>query len=400
VSRRAAADESKLSRLRRYLTRINQPAIVFTEYRDTLARLQRILQGHSLPVLALHGGMPDAERRGVVQAFNARDSVLLATDAAAEGLNLHQRCRLVVHFELPWNPLRLEQRTGRVDRIGQTRRVHEVALVADDTAERAVLAPLARRARKAMEVMPGGGRMLELLAEMRVAEAVITGRADTLAVVPGARFACRQLHLSDEAAAEATRLEQERQWLSSDAGTLGANDYRPLVATFTRKQRREDPRLTLVYTLSLETADGRTTHAEPLILCVRRPTHARPAARATDAVRVVHEELEARQAAIQRCIAARVAALRSTVAPAHERLLAALSAREAAIGELLTQPAPQLVQAGLFDRRAVREAEARAAVERLRRHEAEQHVAQLRAADVLSVRTTLDAALVHEGDLS
>ena len=63
------------------------------------------------------------------------DAVLLATDAAAEGLNLHERCRLVVNLELPWNPMRLEQRIGRVDRIGQRRTVHAFHLVADGTGE-------------------------------------------------------------------------------------------------------------------------------------------------------------------------------------------------------------------------------------------------------------------------
>ena len=71
--------------------------------------------------------------------------LLLATDAGAEGLNLQGRCRLVVNLELPWNPIRLEQRIGRVDRIGQTRTVHAINLFADGTAESTVLAGLLRR---------------------------------------------------------------------------------------------------------------------------------------------------------------------------------------------------------------------------------------------------------------
>ena len=66
--------------------------------------------------------------------------VMIATDAGSEGLNLQGRCRLVVNLELPWNPIRLEQRIGRVDRIGQTRTVHAINLLADGTAERTVLA--------------------------------------------------------------------------------------------------------------------------------------------------------------------------------------------------------------------------------------------------------------------
>ena len=61
--------------------------------------------------------------------------LLLATDAASEGLNLHHRCRLVINLELPWTPVRLEQRIGRVERIGQARRVHAVHLLAAGTCE-------------------------------------------------------------------------------------------------------------------------------------------------------------------------------------------------------------------------------------------------------------------------
>ncbi len=72
---------------------------------------------------ALHGGLSRTERRAVVDRFSSGAcAVLLATDAAGQGLNLHVACRVVVNLELPWSPTRLEQRIGRVDRIGQTRR--------------------------------------------------------------------------------------------------------------------------------------------------------------------------------------------------------------------------------------------------------------------------------------
>ena len=145
AARLAASDERKTRFLLRLLSRIREPAIVFTEYRDTLARLaERVAAaGHSVAVL--HGGMSPAERSRTQQAFNDSGGILIATDAASEGLNLHHRCRVVIHFELPWNPSRLEQRAGRVDRLGQIRRVHELALVAAHTAERLVVAPLVTR---------------------------------------------------------------------------------------------------------------------------------------------------------------------------------------------------------------------------------------------------------------
>ena len=125
LARTAAAAESKLRALKRLLSRAREPAIVFTEYRDTLQRIGSVLT--DVESAQLHGGLTPHERADALRRFtrgNAR--LLLATDTASEGLNLHQRCRLVVNLELPWTPLRLEQRAGRIDRIGQERRVHAV----------------------------------------------------------------------------------------------------------------------------------------------------------------------------------------------------------------------------------------------------------------------------------
>ena len=90
------------------------------------------------------------ERAAVIDRFcrNA-GTILIATDAAGQGLNLHQSCRLVVNVELPWNPMRLEQRIGRVDRIGQVQIVHAIHLVAADTFEVEVLARLKMRVNRA-----------------------------------------------------------------------------------------------------------------------------------------------------------------------------------------------------------------------------------------------------------
>ena len=128
----AAERESKVHVLRRLLRRIDEPVIVFTEYRDTLQHICAALE--ELDPLTLHGGLTSRERADVIGRFNGGEtSLLLATDAASEGLNLHHRCRFVVNLEIPWTPLRLEQRVGRVDRIGQARRVHALNLVASGT---------------------------------------------------------------------------------------------------------------------------------------------------------------------------------------------------------------------------------------------------------------------------
>ncbi|MBM3276338.1 MAG: SWF/SNF helicase family protein, partial [Candidatus Sericytochromatia bacterium] len=103
--------------------------VVFTEYLATLNYVQERLKaryGEGEWLLALYGGMTDAERDGVKRAFNDPRSpaqVLVATDAAGEGLNLQRSARLLLHWDIPWNPSRMEQRNGRLDRHGQVRDV-------------------------------------------------------------------------------------------------------------------------------------------------------------------------------------------------------------------------------------------------------------------------------------
>src|SRR5205823_3743851 len=109
-----ARGESKIRAVRRLIKRIPEPLIIFTEYRDTLSHLARHIDE---PCAVLHGGLPAAERLAVLSSFaSGARRILLATDAVSEVLNLHHTCRTVVNLELPWNPMRVEQRIGRVDR--------------------------------------------------------------------------------------------------------------------------------------------------------------------------------------------------------------------------------------------------------------------------------------------
>jgi hypothetical protein len=106
------------------LRRTREPAVVFTEFRDSLLAIAGVLAG-ARRVALLHGGLTSSEQRRALEAFlNADADVLVATDVASQGLNLQHRARWVVHLDLPWTPMRLEQRIGRVDRIGQARVVH------------------------------------------------------------------------------------------------------------------------------------------------------------------------------------------------------------------------------------------------------------------------------------
>ncbi len=116
-----------------------QKLIVFSEHRDTLNYLEakvRTTLGHPDAVVTIHGGMRREDRRRAQDRFrtDAAVKVLIATDAAGEGVNL-QRANLMVNYDLPWNPNRIEQRFGRIHRIGQTRPCHLWNLVAHQTRE-------------------------------------------------------------------------------------------------------------------------------------------------------------------------------------------------------------------------------------------------------------------------
>lgn len=170
----------------RWLTRCREPVLVFTEYADTLRALR-----HLLPpcrrIACLYGAQTTDQRQLAITLFCSGEAdVLLATDAAAEGLNLHQRCRLVVHMDVPWSPRRLAQRNGRLDRLGQTRPVRATILAGRDTFDREVLARLAGRQQLLETARAGAHRDLATVASPRrdrVADEVLrrcrTGAPDT-----------------------------------------------------------------------------------------------------------------------------------------------------------------------------------------------------------------------------
>ncbi len=112
--------------------------LVFTEFVPTQEMLYEFLTERGFTVVCLNGSMDMEERKRVQDAF-ARDArILISTDAGGEGLNL-QFCHVVINYDIPWNPMRLEQRIGRVDRIGQTRPVRAINFVLEDSVEHRVL---------------------------------------------------------------------------------------------------------------------------------------------------------------------------------------------------------------------------------------------------------------------
>ena len=143
--------------------------IIFTEHRDTLNYLQArvgMLVGPEA-VVAIHGGVRREERRRAQETFvHDPDAwVLVATDAAGEGVNL-QRANLLVNYDLPWNPNRLEQRFGRIHRIGQTEVCHMWNLVASDTREGQVFERLLEKLERQSQAL--GGQVFDVLWELFV----------------------------------------------------------------------------------------------------------------------------------------------------------------------------------------------------------------------------------------
>ncbi len=111
--------------------------LVFTEFVPTQAMLAQFLESRGFSVVTLNGGMDLDARAKTQQAFSRDIRVMISTDAGGEGLNL-QFCHIIVNFDMPWNPMRVEQRIGRVDRIGQPHIVRAFNFVLDDTVEHRV----------------------------------------------------------------------------------------------------------------------------------------------------------------------------------------------------------------------------------------------------------------------
>jgi superfamily II DNA or RNA helicase len=147
----------------------HQKLVIFTEHRDTLSYLETrvtTLLGRKDAVVVIHGGMGREERMKAQESFkhDPEVQVLIATDAAGEGINL-QRAHLMVNYDLPWNPNRIEQRFGRIHRIGQTEVCHLWNLVADETREGDVYHTLLDKLEQARKAL--GGQVFDVLGKIQ-----------------------------------------------------------------------------------------------------------------------------------------------------------------------------------------------------------------------------------------
>ncbi|MEM1615858.1 MAG: helicase-related protein, partial [Pyrobaculum sp.] len=137
--------DSKVQKLLEVLTAHKaDKAIVFTQYRDTMQYVADALRRAGYKVVTLHGGMDEEQRKAAEQQFRKEGQVLVATDAASEGLNL-QIANDLINFDLPWNPSRLDQRIGRVHRYGQKKDVFVYNFVVEDTIDGKVYSVLLRK---------------------------------------------------------------------------------------------------------------------------------------------------------------------------------------------------------------------------------------------------------------
>src|SRR5262249_59099 len=140
LSIRAAgqAQNTKVARLLCLLDDFPEKIVIFTQFRATEELLEQRLSESGHNVAVFHGGLSRLEKERAIERFRGPAGLLLCTEAGSEGRNL-QFAHGVCNFDLPWNPMKIEQRIGRLSRIGQTRDVHVFNLVAASTVEAAVL---------------------------------------------------------------------------------------------------------------------------------------------------------------------------------------------------------------------------------------------------------------------
>ena len=174
---REQANDSKLAALRSCLQQAQfaelkdgrGKLLVFTEHRDTMNHVRDHIQRWGYTTCEIHGGMNVHERKRAQEAFRTQAQVCVATEAAGEGINL-QFCHLMINYDLPWNPTRLEQRLGRIHRIGQDRDVYVFNFVATDSEtgqpiiEGRILHRLLEKLDQMSEAL--GGRVFDVIGEV------------------------------------------------------------------------------------------------------------------------------------------------------------------------------------------------------------------------------------------
>jgi len=135
---RAITSNTKAEKALEIINECEGKVILFTEYRATQEYLLQFFEKHNIPAVPYRGGMNRGKKDWMMDIFRGRARVLIATEAGGEGINL-QFCNNMINFDLPWNPMRVEQRIGRVHRLGQTEDVNIFNLCTKNTIEEHIL---------------------------------------------------------------------------------------------------------------------------------------------------------------------------------------------------------------------------------------------------------------------
>ena len=345
LARAASRQESKVAHVLSLVRRSAEPVAIFTEFRDSLS----VLRERTLPIrstVVLHGGMrPEEQQQQLASFLDGSASLLLATDVASQGLNLQSRCRWIINFELPWNPVRIEQRAGRVDRIGQRRRVHVTLLVAGHDAETGVLARLARRTLSAQQSF--GEDILRATApDERLLPAHVLAGAPLEPLQPPSRTIsiCRSWSRQAQAIARHVRRKRAlaRRWRApakSDGTCWTTTSRLPMLRALTGRS------VVLVFSVPLIDRSGGVVERRIVAL------------RVDDRLATVLKNrrvLDVARQTAARVTAARARRLRSIRRDEAGRA----STRERAIADVLAADRHrEELQTGLFDHRAARAAE-------------------------------------------
>jgi superfamily II DNA or RNA helicase len=373
----AIGHEPKVRRLLACAMRSAEPFVIFTEFRHSLEFVLSLL-GPLRSVAAIHGGQPDAVRRRELARFlSGEASVLVATDVGSHGLNLQRRARWLIALELPWNPTRLEQRIGRLDRIGQTRRVHATLLVNDHRSEATLLASITRRTLAARRSC--GAASLAAVTpppHLAVAAAVLVGSA--LPEVAPLHVSADVCTMYSRRARAHARVTSRRRLLTGLWRGGPASTGRPVRVALALRGLPPDVRAVLVLSASL--LDRAGMEIEQRIVAVATPERLLETAssdpRVAHAMELFSANVQQRLRRLRRALAV-VAGRRMRIEQALARHLHALShPKEAQLGLFSQRPA------AAFDAATARAALAASSTDRRLHREAERGVVDASTASI------------------
>jgi ERCC4-related helicase len=258
--------------------------LIFTEYADTKRYLESQLRAAFAKtdraderIRTFHGGMGDESREDVKRAFNAQPAkhplrILIATDAAREGVNLQNHCADLFHFDVPWNPMRIEQRNGRIDRkLQRAPVVHCHYFFYEQRSEDPVLQALVRKTETIEQELGSLSPVLERRLADKLGGRIERSRARTLA----AEIAAEQASEVDRATVD-EELEAVRERREALAAQL--DQLRTQLDVSQRYLGLETRRLTSAVSASLEIAAGAALAAEGIAAGYAAVTADRPAA--------------------------------------------------------------------------------------------------------------------------